>query len=150
METRGSRELRKIVIDANLAINVVLRGHPYHHQAQRFFADCAQTGRLLLAPPLYESESDSVIRRFVHLSILTKEEGVAAQAVLNALPIIIVYDPKVRARARQVAEEFKQPRVYDATYAALAELQGCEFCTADETFYNTVKESLTFVKFLGS
>ncbi|MBM3235133.1 type II toxin-antitoxin system VapC family toxin [Candidatus Poribacteria bacterium] len=38
--------------------------------------------------------------------------------------------------------------VYDAAYAALAELRGCEFWTADKVFYDTVKAVLTFVKYL--
>jgi hypothetical protein len=39
-------------------------------------------------------------------------------------------------------------RVYDATYAALAELRGCEFWTADKVFYDAVKGVLVFVKHL--
>src|SRR3712207_9203819 len=39
----------------------------------------------------------------------------------------------VRARARVIAEILQQPRVYDATYAALAEARGCLFWTADKT-----------------
>jgi len=47
-----------------------------------------------------------------------------------------------------LAEQFNQRFVYDATYAALAELRGCEFWTADKTFYDAVKAALTFVKYL--
>lgn len=36
----------------------------------------------------------------------------------------------------------------DATYAALAELRGCEFWTADKVFYDAVKATLSFVKYL--
>jgi len=50
--------------------------------------------------------------------------------------------------ARDIAEQFNLPTVYDATYAALAELRGCEFWTADKVFYDTVKAVLTFVKYL--
>jgi hypothetical protein len=38
--------------------------------------------------------------------------------------------------------------VYDATYAVLAELRGCEFWTADRVFYDAVKATLGFVKYL--
>jgi len=38
--------------------------------------------------------------------------------------------------------------VYDATYAALAELRGCEFWTADKAFDDAVKAALPFVKYL--
>ena len=55
---------------------------------------------------------------------------------------------QIRQRAREIAEQFNQPTVYDATYAALAELRGCDFWTADKLFYDAVKKVLTFVKYL--
>jgi hypothetical protein len=38
--------------------------------------------------------------------------------------------------------------VYDATYAALAELHGAEFWTADKAFFDTVHKDLKFVRYL--
>lgn len=38
-------------------------------------------------------------------------------------------------RAREIARQFGQERIYDSLYAALAELHGCEFWTADKVFY---------------
>lgn len=55
----------------------------------------------------------------------------------------------MRRRAREVAEQFNQRFVYDATYAALAELRGCEFWTADKVFWDAVKVVLSFVKYLS-
>jgi predicted nucleic acid-binding protein len=40
-----------------------------------------------------------------------------------------------------MAERFNQRAVYDATYAALAELHGAEFWTADKAFYDAVRRS---------
>ncbi|MBI1928626.1 type II toxin-antitoxin system VapC family toxin [Candidatus Poribacteria bacterium] len=51
-------------------------------------------------------------------------------------------------RARQIARQFSQPRIYDSLYAALAELRGCDFWTADKAFYDAVKVGLPFVKYL--
>jgi predicted nucleic acid-binding protein len=56
--------------------------------------------------------------------------------------------PNLRQRAREITEQFNLRTVYDTTYAALAELRGCEFWTADKVFYDTVKAVLTFVKSL--
>jgi predicted nucleic acid-binding protein len=103
---------------------------------------------MLLAPPLYESEADSVVRRRVYDGTMTPAAGKAAQTLLNALPVIIVYDPSVRVRAQEIAEHFNQERVYDATYAALAERRGCEFWTADKAFFEAVSRKLPFVKCL--
>ncbi len=54
----------------------------------------------------------------------------------------------MRYRAREIAERFNQRFVYDATYAALAEIRNCEFWTADKVFYDAVKADLAFVKYL--
>ena len=56
--------------------------------------------------------------------------------------------PQMRQRAREIARQFNQRKVYDATYAALAELRGCEFWTADKVFYDAVKAGLPFVRYL--
>ena len=50
--------------------------------------------------------------------------------------------------ARAIARQFDQPRIYDSLYAALAELHGCEFWTADKRFYDAVTLNLAFVKYL--
>ena len=56
--------------------------------------------------------------------------------------------PRLRQRTREIAEQFNLRTVYDASYAAMAELGRCEFWTADKVFYNTVKAGLTFVRYL--
>lgn len=68
---------------------------------------------------------------------------------MDALQVEIIYDAATRTRARDIAVTLNQVRVYDATYAALAELRGCEFWTADERFYNSAAGHLTFVKYIG-
>jgi predicted nucleic acid-binding protein len=140
----------EIVIDANVTIRFTIKGEPHRQKVRRFFADCAKTGVVLIAPPLYESEADSVIRRRVYRGKMTPAAAKAAQTLLNALPVKTIHDPHVRERAREIAERFHQERVYDATYAALAELHGCKLWTADKEFYDTVKETLTFVKYIGN
>lgn len=60
----------------------------------------------------------------------------------------IVSHPGLVPRAREIARLFNQERIYDSLYAALAELRGCEFWTADRLFYEAVKMALPFVKYL--
>jgi len=68
---------------------------------------------------------------------------------LDALAVSIIYDPRVRSVARSIADESDQLRVYDSTYAALAQLLKCEFWTADRRFYQRVNDRLRFVRFVG-
>lgn len=118
-------------------------------QARQIIADCSATESHLIAPPFYTSEVDSVIRHRVFVGRLTGEEARKAYRSIDRVEVSI-YDPAdLRQRARQIAERFNRPRVYDSTYAALAEIRGCEFWTADHAFYSAVKNDLTFVKYLA-
>ncbi len=91
---------------------------------------------------------DSAIRKQVFDGKMIAAEAQKAYAILDAAPVEIVDMPGVRQRAREIGEQFNQRFVYDATYAALAELRGCEFWTADKLFYDAVKAVLSFVKYL--
>lgn len=137
------------VIDASVALAFVLDGEPHQPAVRQLLADLVAAGVRIISPPLFESEADSTIRRGVHQGHVTAERASELQAILDALPVQIVYEPAVRARARQIAEQFNQVRVYDSTYAALAELRGCDLWTADERFYNGVRAGLPFVRFVG-
>jgi predicted nucleic acid-binding protein len=141
---------REVVIDASLAINFAVPGYPYYDQAQRLFAEWDKKDVVLISPHLYEAEVDTGLRRLVYHKALTPTAGKAAQDILDALSVRLVYNRKVRQRARQIAEQFNQSRVYDSIYAALAELRHCEFWTADEKFYKAVSGRLKFVRFIGN
>jgi len=80
---------------------------------------------------------------------LSLADAQKAYAVLDRAPVQIVTHPNLRQRARELAEQFNQRTVYDATYAALADLRGCEFWTADRVFDEVVKRALPFVKYLA-
>jgi predicted nucleic acid-binding protein len=110
--------------------------------------DSLETGFTLIAPPLFEYETESVLQERLYSGALTVGETDTALARLAAIDVQIVTHPDMVTRARQIARQFNQRRVYDSTYAALAEVRGCEFWTADKTFYDAVKVGLPFVKYL--
>lgn len=147
-----------VVLDASAAIAFTLPDEPLYAQAQALIADLDAQGARLIAPPLFEAETDSVLRlRVAVKGTLTAAGEVLAQGVLDALPVQIIYDPATRGRARQLAAQLGRPRVYDATYAALADLHGIadrhgtRLWTADERFFNAVTSAgLVLVKFIGS
>jgi predicted nucleic acid-binding protein len=137
-------------MDASAAISFVLPDEKHYQRAQRLVAAWAQKDFRLCAPPLFESEADSVIRRRVHIGTMTPRASAAAFTVLDALQVEIFQDEAVRLRARQLAEQFNTIRCYDTTYAAFAEGRGLELWTADERFFNTVKGTLNFVFYVGN
>lgn len=143
------------VLDASVAAAFALPDEKYYAAAEVCVAALRAQNVQLIAPPLFESETDSILRRRVHLGTLTPEAAANALQVLDALRVEIIYDVGTRALARAIGERLNQVRVYDATYAALAQQRGCEMWTADERFYNSATNegaggALPFVRFIGA
>ena len=136
------------VIDASVAVKWVMRGESHRRQARKLLRESHAAGITLIAPPLFESETESVIQEEVYFGNVSVADADQAIRALNRAGVQIIHDPRVKECAREIARRFNQRRVYDATYAALAELRGCEFWTADKTFYDAVKAALPFVKYL--
>lgn len=138
----------ELCVDASVIVKLALKGEPHRATARRLARESTRQGIDLIAPPLFTSEVDTAIRKRVYDGRLSQADAQRAYAVLDRAPVRTVTHPNLRQRARQIAEEFNQRTIYDATYTALAQLRGCEFWTADKVFYDTVKPVLTFVKHL--
>jgi predicted nucleic acid-binding protein len=111
--------------------------------------DSLASGYSLIAPPLFEYEVESVLQERLHSGALTEAEVDTALTRLQATGVQITSHIDMVKRARAIARRFDQQRIYDSVYAALAELSGCEFWTADKAFFEAVKLGLPFVKYLG-
>jgi predicted nucleic acid-binding protein len=135
-------------VDASIALKWAVKGEPFRAKARAFLRDVGVRGIRLIVPPIFISEADSAIRKRVFDGEMIANEARKAYVILDAAPVEVIDMSGVRQRAREIAEQFNQRFVYDATFAALAELRGCEFWTADKTFYDAVKAALTFVKYL--
>jgi predicted nucleic acid-binding protein len=135
-------------IDANIAIKWFVKGEAFRHKALKLLRESLASGITLIAPSLFESETDSVVQTRLVEGRTTPHVADQTLALLDNAPVVIVAHPRLRQRAREIARQFNQRKVYDATYAALAELRGCEFWTADKAFYDAVKAALLFVKYL--
>ena len=140
--------MKELCIDASVVVKLVLKGEPHRNAARRLLRDCLVNEVALIAPHLFESESDTVIFKRFYDDKLSLVEAKKVLAGLDSIKVIMIAHPDLRQRAREIAERFKLSMVYDSTYAALAELRGCEFWTADKVFYDTAKAELAFVKYL--
>ena len=141
-----SRRVR--CIDASLAIKWFLTGEPYRRTAINFLNDSLNAGIYLIAPPLFEMEVDSIVQTRLFEQQITIRGANKILASLEMVPLYIETHPDMRLLARRIARQFNQPKVYDATYAALAQLNEGEFWTADRTFYEAVWRALPFVRYL--
>ena len=135
-------------VDASVAVKWAVAGEPFRAKARAFLKDAGTKSIRLIAPPYFVSEVDSAIRKRVFDGKMIAAEAKKAFAILDAAPVVTIDMPGLRQRAREIAEQSNQRFVYDATYAALADLRGCEFWTADKLFYDAIRTMLPFVKYL--
>mgnify|MGYP001043962679 CR=1 FL=1 len=135
-------------VDASIAIKWAVKKEPNRNKARALLSDAGTEAIRLIVPPIFPTEVDSAIRKRVFDGKMSLGEARKAYAILDAAPVDIVDMPGVRHRAREIAERFNQRFVYDAHYAALAGLRGCEFWTADKIFYDAVKAGLPYVRYL--
>lgn len=138
------------VLDASSAAAFALPDEKQYGAAGASVAALQSQGAVFIAPPLFESEIDGILRRRVYLETMTPQAASAALRIVDALQVRIVYNAGTRALARAIAEQLNQIRVYDSTYAALAQARGCDLWTADERFFNSASAALSFVRFVGN
>ncbi|MFQ6041772.1 MAG: type II toxin-antitoxin system VapC family toxin [Candidatus Poribacteria bacterium] len=141
-------EPKEVCVDVSLAVKWVVK-ESYGEEALSLLEKWRINKVELIAPAFFEVEVDSIIRKKVAArKTLTESEGDVAFELLQRLPIKILNLPDQRQRAWELAKELGQSIIYDVTYLALSELRGCEFWTADEKLYNSVKNKLPFLKAL--
>lgn len=140
--------MSELCVDASVVVKLVLKGESYRVTARRLLRDSIVNNVTLIAPAFFVCEADSAIRKRVYEGKLSLTDAKKAFAGLDKVTVQILTHQNLRQRAREIAGQFNLRTVYDATYAGLAELRGCEFWTADKVFYDMVNAVLTFVKYL--
>jgi predicted nucleic acid-binding protein len=138
----------ELCIDASVAVKWVLRDEMWRKKARKLLFDSIKSDIMLIAPPLFEYETESVLQERLYSGKLTITEVNVAIEKLNSVGVQVINHTGMIKCARDVARSFNQPKIYDSLYAALAELRGCEFWTADKAFYDAVKSTLLYVKYL--
>ena len=94
-------------------------------------------------------EVANALHRRVVRGELTVEDAVLLLEYLLASGIELHDEPNLHTRALQVASRLHQGAVYDAHYLALADILGCEYWTADESFYRSAAPSVQNVHWIG-
>jgi predicted nucleic acid-binding protein len=137
-----------VCIDANVLVMALIAG-PLADRANALFAQWQRDDVQLIAPMLFAYEVPSAIRRAVHLKQVTSTEGDAAFEKFLRLPVRLSTRREVIPIAWELAKQFSRPQIYDATYLAVAQINDCDFWTADEKLYNVVRDELDWVRWLG-
>jgi predicted nucleic acid-binding protein len=137
-----------VCIDASLAVRWVL---PTEQDsiADSLLQAWDETGIELIVPPLFDAEITSAIRKHVHLKQLLQRQGEQAYRLYRQLKIMTISPNNLSEIAWRLAVKFNQVRTYDMQYLALAELEDCEFWTADKKLVNSLRGKTERLKFIG-
>jgi predicted nucleic acid-binding protein len=104
----------------------------------------------VIAPALMPAEVTNAVWRRVARGFLTPLQGEEALERFLGFEVSLSTDPRVHQIAFNLAWRFQRPAVYDMYYVAVAQLAGCELCTADKNLLNALGGSLAFVRPLCS
>jgi predicted nucleic acid-binding protein len=137
-----------VVVDASLAVKWVLK-EPHAEEALALAEDWAVARIRPSAPCLLLVEATNVLHRRAMLGHISLSQARQLLAGLLDMGIEIRESPQIHLRALELAQELQRPSVYDTHYLALADILGCDLWTADERFFNSVKERQPQVKWLG-
>ncbi|MFO8079401.1 MAG: type II toxin-antitoxin system VapC family toxin [Armatimonadota bacterium] len=135
-----------VCVDASLYLSILMPDEHSPEALARF--EAWRTDDVdIIAPTVFVWECLNALRQSVRRERLTDSEALDLVGDLIALPIAIV---PVEEAAGDVWSRFVVdlglPSVYDATYLAVAHLEGCELWTEDRRLYNTVREHIPWVR----
>ena len=138
----------QVCVDASLTILWLLPTQRTP-QATELLEQWVRAGVDLIGPPLFDAEVTSTIRLNVYLNKILPEEGEEAFSGYSALAVRTVSPPGLYRRAWELAIDYNQRRTYDMQYLALAELEDCEFWTADRSLVNSLKRKNKRIRWVG-
>jgi predicted nucleic acid-binding protein len=137
-----------ICIDASLVLRTLVPG-AHSDRAAAMLRLWQDESVRLVAPALLAFEVTSVLRRLVHLGVLTTADGEDALEAFLRMEIRLTHRRDLFPLAWRLARELERPRAYDTAYLAVARLNGCDLWTADERLFDACRASLPWVRWIG-
>jgi predicted nucleic acid-binding protein len=123
-----------ICVDASLVLAFLLRDEEFSAHAAGLFAAWRTDREELIAPALLPFEVLSGLRLAVFRSRISKDEGDAQFVTFQAMPIELRRPSGLSDQTWDIGKRMNPPRLYDASYLALANIQDCDVWTADRRF----------------
>ncbi len=140
--------MAEVCVDASLVIAWVLP-EEFSNEAFALKERWAAEGVELVAPVILASEVPSALRQAVYRGRILAGEGDEAFESFLEMPIRIIQPENLLSRAWEVGKAVNAPRLYDAFYVGLADIEGCELWTADRRLVNLVQPKFSQVHWLG-
>jgi predicted nucleic acid-binding protein len=141
-----------VCVDASFPLEFLL-GDEYAAAALHRWLVWLRDSESILSPPLFRAEVTSAIRKRVAGGGLAADQGLNALRRALAWPVRVWPEDRqwarLQLRAYELAARFRKRHAYDAQYLAAAEFAGTELWTADERLFNTVRNDLPWVRWIG-
>lgn len=99
----------------------------------------------LIAPAFAWAEVGSVLRKKVRLGLITAVQASEFYDDFCQMPIDYLDSDAIRIKTWAIAQQFSLATLYDAAFLAVAELEGAEFWTADQSLLNTLNPCPAYV-----
>ena len=143
MKGTGSRHL---VIDASVSLKWALDDEEATAEAAALLNAALDDGRQLVAPSLWLYEVTNGLVTAVRRNRVGEEAGSRALGLLRMVGVRLA-DPE--AEDTYGAAIKYRIAAYDAAYLALAATIEADLWTGDRRFYDAVRESVDFVRWIG-
>lgn len=147
IEGRWSRVAR-VCVDASLVLERLL-SQEHVLQADRLWGQWAKARMIMVAPPLIYAEVPSALREKVYDGLLSPQAGERTFEAFCVLGIVPISRGDLHLRAWDLGKLLNIRRLYDLQYVALAQLERCEFWTADQRLVNLVSRHFPWVHWVG-
>lgn len=131
----------RAVLDSSAALASVLP-EPLQAQAIRLLDEFRQGIHELLAPDIFPIETLNGIAKAERQKRIRKGYQLW-EGIMVDCPILHPHAPLL-PRAYAISDQTKSA-VYDCTYVAMAELEGCELVTADDRLVKNLQPTFPFV-----
>lgn len=139
-----------VVVDANIAVKWAVMEED-SQVAERLLMEWNLQSTKLIVPALFLYEINNILWKKVRRDVLAFSRARQAMKFIldTGMEMYCPVDSEISLHVLDLANTFKLPASYDAHYLALAEREACEFWTADERLYNSVKDQLAWVRFMA-
>jgi predicted nucleic acid-binding protein len=136
------------VLDASVALKWQFEGEEASNMAMVFLEDFIDGKIDLISPTLFPYEILNAIHVAINRKRIKEEAGYRAINYINSLRV------ELRSFDDLIGPAFYMARryglfPYDCAYMALAEKEKCEFFTGDKKLFNSMKNRLPWIKWIG-
>jgi len=138
----------KFVIDASVALKWQFKDESETETAILMLTDFIEGKISIFSPTLFAYEIVSAVYVAVSRNRITENEGIEIIRDILGIGIVLADFSGLEEDTFRMAKRYRKS-VYDCAYLALAQKEGCKFFTGDKRLFNSIKNDLSFVKWIG-